>query len=220
MHIMEGFLPLTHAAAWSVISAPFIVNGGRRLTLQLRQHPEARLIAGAAGGFMFLFSALKIPSVAGSSSHPTGAGMGAVLFGPPAMAVLGTIVLLFQALLLAHGGLTTLGANVFSMAIVGPWVAITIFNLFCRLGMSAPVAGGWAAAFGDLSTYLTTALQLSLAFPDSTEGITGSLIKFVTLYGVTQIPLAIFEGAITVSILRLLFQYCPGELKSTSVLDR
>lgn len=36
------------------------------------------------------------------------------------MAVLGTITLLFQALLLAHGGLTTLGANVFSMAIAAP----------------------------------------------------------------------------------------------------
>jgi cobalt/nickel transport system permease protein len=37
------------------------------------------------------------------------------------MAILGAIVLLFQALLLAHGGLTTIGANIFSMAIVGPW---------------------------------------------------------------------------------------------------
>ncbi len=39
------------------------------------------------------------------------------------MAVLGAIVLVFQALLLAHGGLSTLGANVFSMAIAGPWVS-------------------------------------------------------------------------------------------------
>jgi cobalt/nickel transport system permease protein len=31
------------------------------------------------------------------------------------MSVLGGLVLLFQALLLAHGGLTTLGANAFSM---------------------------------------------------------------------------------------------------------
>ena len=67
-----------------------------------------------------MLSALKIPSVTGSCSHPTGTGLGAVLFGPGVMTVLGTIVLLFQALLLAHGGLTTLGANVFSMAIVGP----------------------------------------------------------------------------------------------------
>ncbi len=62
---------------------------------------------------MFVLSALKIPSVTGSCSHPTGVGLGAIMFGPSVMFVLGTIVLIFQALLLAHGGITTLGANAF-----------------------------------------------------------------------------------------------------------
>ena len=75
------------------------------------------------GAFAFVLSALKIPSITGSCSHPTGVGLGAILFGPMTMAVLGLIVLLFQALLLAHGGLTTLGANTFSMAIAGPIVS-------------------------------------------------------------------------------------------------
>ena len=45
------------------------------------------------------------------------------------MSLLGIIVLLFQALLLAHGGLTTLGANTFSMAIAGPFVSFGIYKL-------------------------------------------------------------------------------------------
>ena len=216
MHIMEGFLPLAHAAAWTAASAPFVLHGGRRLQSRLRRHPEARLLVGAAGGFMFLFSALKIPSVSGSSSHPTGAGLGAVLFGPPTMAVLGTMVLLFQALLLAHGGLTTLGANVFSMAVVGPWVAWVVFSGGQRAGMPAVMAAGAAAALGDLSTYLTTALQLALAFPDSAGGIVGSLVKFVSIYGVTQVPLAVVEGVVTASIFRLLRQHCRQELEAIS----
>lgn len=220
MHIMEGFLPIAHAAAWTAVSTPFVIHGGQRLSRQLRQHPESRLIAGAAGGFMFLFSALKIPSVTGSSSHPTGAGLGAVLFGPPAMAVLGTIVLLFQALLLAHGGLTTLGANVFSMAIVGPWVARGIYGL-CRRGrITAAVAAGAAAAIGDLSTYLTTATQLALAFPDSMSGFNGSFVKFVSIYGLTQIPLAFVEGLVTASIVRLLLRHGQGELTAVAVFER
>ena len=77
----------------------------------------------------FVLSALKIPSVTGSCSHPTGVGLGAILFGPNVMAVLGVIVLLFQAILLAHGGLTTLGANAFSMAIVGPIVSFFTFKI-------------------------------------------------------------------------------------------
>ena len=43
----------------------------------------------------------------------TGTGLGAILFGPSAVSILGLIVLLFQAILLAHGGLTTIGANTF-----------------------------------------------------------------------------------------------------------
>lgn len=72
-----------------------------------------------SGAFIFVISSLKIPSVTGSCSHMTGTGLGAILFGPASVSVLGVIVLLFQALLLAHGGLTTLGANTFSMAIAG-----------------------------------------------------------------------------------------------------
>lgn len=58
----------------------------------------------------------------------TGTGLGAILFGPASVSVLGVIVLLFQALLLAHGGLTTLGANTFSMAIAGPVVSLEFIN--------------------------------------------------------------------------------------------
>ena len=59
----------------------------------------------------------------------TGTGLGAVLFGPSAMSVLGILVLIFQAILLAHGGLTTLGANTFSMAIAGPFVSWLLYRI-------------------------------------------------------------------------------------------
>ena len=71
----------------------------------------------------------KDPVVTGSCSHMTGTGLGAILLGPAAVSVLGIIVLLFQAILLAHGGLTTLGANTFSMAIAGPLVSFGLYKL-------------------------------------------------------------------------------------------
>jgi cobalt/nickel transport system permease protein len=49
------------------------------------------------------------------------------------MSLIGCIVLLFQAVLLAHGGLTTLGANTFSMAVVGPFVAFGVYKLINKL---------------------------------------------------------------------------------------
>ena len=166
MHIMEGFLPASHALGWTVLSAPFVVAGAVRIRNIVRERPEARLTLAASGAFAFVLSALKIPSVTGSCSHPTGTGLGAIVFGPSVMAVLGLIVLLFQALLLAHGGLTTLGANTFSMAIVGPWVAYGVWKLSGTIGFSFAVSVFLAAMSGDLATYVFTSLQLALAYPD------------------------------------------------------
>jgi cobalt/nickel transport system permease protein len=123
MHITEGFLPPLHAAAWTAVTLPFVIVSAWRVNRLMRDQPQIKLLLAASGAFAFVISALKLPSMTGSCSHATGTGLGAILFGPSVMALLGTIVLAFQALLLAHGGITTLGANVFSMAIVGPWVA-------------------------------------------------------------------------------------------------
>lgn len=204
MHIMEGYLPAAHAAAWTAASAPFVVHGSIRLLRTMRRNPETRLALAACGAFALVLSALKLPSVTGSSSHPTGTGLGAVLFGPSVMTVLGTIVLLFQALLLAHGGLTTLGANAFAMAIVGPFVAYGVFRVL--RGFSAPMAVAVfaAAAVGNLATYATTSLQLALAFPDPAGGVAASFLKFAGIFAITQIPLAIVEGLLTVVVVNAL----------------
>jgi cobalt/nickel transport system permease protein len=81
------------------------------------------------------------------------------------MAPIGLVVLLFQALLLAHGGLTTLGANTFSMAIVGPLAAALVFRLARGVKLSLGLSVFFAASVADLLTYVTTSLQLALAFP-------------------------------------------------------
>jgi cobalt/nickel transport system permease protein len=211
VHIAEGYLPPLHALAWTAVAAPFVVHGARAVVRQVREEPETRLLLGAAGAFSFVLSALKLPSVTGSSSHPTGTGLGAILFRPPVMALLGTIVLAFQALLLAHGGITTLGANAFSMAVVGPWVAYGVYLLVRRrAGLS--VAVFLAAALADLATYCTTAVQLALAHPDSASGVPGALTEFLAIFAVTQIPLAISEGLLTVLVVRLLTRVSPAEL--------
>jgi cobalt/nickel transport system permease protein len=204
MHIMEGYLPAAHAAGWFVASVPFIVAGVVRLKRIVAEHPQARMTLAAAGAFTFVLSALKMPSVTGSCSHPTGTGLGAVIFGPTVMALIGAIVLLFQALLLAHGGLTTLGANVFSMAIVGPWVSWGVWRLGSKLGASVAVAVFFAAALGDLATYVTTSVQLALAYPDPASGVLGAALKFGGIFALTQIPLAIAEGLLTVVVMNAL----------------
>ena len=207
MHIMEGFLPLKWAIVWSILTLPFLIIGFKKIGKGLREGQDHKMILGLVGGFAFVLSALKIPSVTGSCSHPTGVGLGAILFGPTTMTVIGVIVLLFQALLLAHGGITTLGANSFSMAVVGPLVSYGIYKALGKTSKNKSLAVFLAAALGDLATYVITSIQLSLAFPDATGGIAASLTKFLSVFAVTQIPLGIIEGIITVMVFNLIQQY-------------
>jgi cobalt uptake substrate-specific transmembrane region len=126
------------------------------------------------------------------------------MFGPSVISVLGTICLLFQALLLAHGGLTTLGANAFSMAVVGPFVGFAVYKFSRSLKLSKPVSLFLCAMIADLATYATTSLQLGLVFPDPTTGVFGSTIKFLGVFLITQIPIAIVEGLLTVIFYNLI----------------
>jgi cobalt/nickel transport system permease protein len=217
VHIAEGFLPPLHAAAWTVAAAPFVVHGARVVAREVRERPQARLLLGAAGAFTFVLSAIKLPSVTGSSSHPTGTGLGTVLFRPPVMAVLGSIVLAFQALLLAHGGITTLGANTFSMAIVGPWVGYGAYRGLLKVRAPFPVAVFAAMTLSDWSTYLTTSVQLGLAHPDPVAGVWGSVVRFLGIFAITQVSLAIAEGLLGVLVFRLLAQIAPDELRALGV---
>lgn len=220
MHIMEGFLPPVWSISWGVLVLPFVVVGFFSINKTVKQNPRLKMLLAMAGAFAFVLSALKIPSVTGSCSHPTGVGLGAILFGPTAMSVLGLIVLLFQALLLAHGGITTLGANTFSMAVVGPIAAFGVYKLVKKMGGPQWLAVFLAAALGDLLTYVTTAIQLALAFPAETGGFAVSLAKFMGIFAVTQIPLAISEGLLTVLIFNALTAYSSNELKDLNVLSK
>jgi len=217
---MEGFLPVEHAVGWTIASAPFVAYGLYAIKKRVRQYPEQRMLLGVAAAFTFVLSALKLPSVTGSCSHPTGTGLGALLFGPAAMAPIGLVVLLFLPLLLAHGGLTTLGANTFSMAIVGPFAAFALFRLARSLKLSFAVSVFIAASMADLLTYVTTSVQLAWAFPDPQGGFGASFLKFAGIFAITQIPLAISEGLLTVLIFNALKRFNPQELQDLNVLTR
>ncbi len=216
MHIAEGYLPPAWCIAWYIVCIPFVVAGFRSIKKRIDQSPKSKILLAMCGAFAFVLSALKIPSVTGSCSHPTGVGLGAILFGPAVMAVLGLIVLLFQALLLAHGGITTLGANVFSMAIVGPFVSFGVYALCKKLKVNTAVSVFLAAFLGDLLTYVTTAFEMS--FAHNAIGFAQSLGTFLTIFAATQLPLAIAEGLLTVVVFNVLEKYSRTELQELRVL--
>ncbi len=213
MHIMEGYLPPAWCISWGALCIPFLVRGYYSIKKKVAYSSKLLLLLAMCGAFSFVLSALKLPSVTGSSSHPTGVGLGAILFGPSAMSVLGIIILLFQAILLAHGGLTTLGANVFSMAIIGPIAAYGLYKVLGKCKMKPSVCVFSAAFIGDIATYAMTSLQLAFAFPDADGGILASFVKFLSVFGITQLPIAISEGLLTVIIYEGIKKYSGRELE-------
>jgi cobalt/nickel transport system permease protein len=216
MHIMEGFLPWQWCLFWYLVALPVVAYGVIQIKRTTDKKPELKPLLAVSGAFIFILSSLKLPSVTGSCSHPTGTGLGAVLFGPAVTSVLGAIVLVFQALLLAHGGITTLGANIFSMGIVGPLAAWLVYKGVKKIGGSPLIGIFLAAVLGDWLTYVTTATQLSLAFPVPTFG--EAFVKFMIIFAYAQVPLAIIEGLLTVFIFYYLMKLRPDILENLKVI--
>jgi cobalt/nickel transport system permease protein len=209
MHIMEGFLPVFWCVVWWLVALPCLALGVYQLKKVLSADREALPLLGVTGGFVFILSSLKLPSVTGSCSHPTGTGLSAIAFGPWITAVLGAIVLLFQALFLAHGGLSTMGANTVSMGIVGPLVGWGIYRALRDTPVNLYVTVFLAAAFADLFTYFTTSLELALAYPAQVGGVGSSFVVFMGIFAITQVPLAILESIILVLVFKYIVQLRP-----------
>ena len=218
MHIMEGFLPTPWWQIWFAVSIPVIMYGIHKLNGLVKEKREILPLLAVAGAFIFVLSSLKLPSLTGSCSHPTGTGIGAIMFGPAITAVLSTIVLIYQAIFLAHGGLTTLGANVFSMGIVGPVVSYFIYKAGMKAKINFYLVIFLAAALGDWATYMVTSTQLALAYPAGGVLTFGAFLssfgKFAAVFAFTQAPLAIVEGAVSA----LLFKYVV-EVKSDILVE-
>lgn len=213
MHIMEGYLPPMFCVAWGVVCLPFLYLGFTAMNKSVKENRKSMTLIAMAGAFVFVLSSLKIPSVTGSCSHMTGTGLGAILFGPCAVSVLGLIVLVFQAILLAHGGLTTLGANCFSMAIAGPVLSWLIYRGLSKTNVNKKFTVFLAAALGDIFTYCVTSFQLAMAYPSAEGGIMASAVKFLGVFAPTQLPLAVIEGILTVIVVIALESFAKNELK-------
>ncbi|HMK15788.1 MAG TPA: energy-coupling factor ABC transporter permease, partial [Methanomicrobiales archaeon] len=200
------------ALLWWLLALPCLAIGVYQLNRVLSADREALPLLGVTGGFVFILSSLKLPSVTGSCSHPTGTGLPAICFGPWITSVICAIVLLFQALFLAHGGLSTMGANIVSMGVAGPLIGWGIYRALRDTGMSMYITVFLACAFADLFTYVVTSLELALAYPAEVGGVGSSFVVFMAIFAITQIPLAIVESFVLVLVFKYIVQLRPGIL--------
>jgi cobalt/nickel transport system permease protein len=167
---------------------------------------------------VFIISCMPIPvPTAGTCSHPCGTGISGILVGPAISILVAAVALLIQALFLAHGGLSTWGANIISMGVMGSLGGFLTFKILRSMKMNMAVSGFMAGLFADWATYFTTSIELA-------SGIKGSspflplFWKILIAFIPTQLPLGILEGAMTAGMVVLLYKKRPDLLVKMKVL--
>jgi cobalt/nickel transport system permease protein len=137
MHIPDGYLSPATCAALYTASAPFWYVALRRLRRLLTTRLIPLLSVFAA--FCFLVMMFNLPLPGGTTGHALGVTIASIVLGPWASILALSIALLIQALFFGDGGVTTLGANCFNMAIVGSLVAYLVYRLLAgRAAITAP----------------------------------------------------------------------------------
>ena len=194
MHIAEGILPFNWAAVWFAVALPFVVCGLHRLKIRAKEDLSFKPLAGLMAAAVFIISALPVPvPFAGTCSHPCGTGISGILLGPAISTLITAAALIIQALFLAHGGLSTLGADIVSMGVVGSLAGYLTFRALRSLGFSMVVAGFTAGLAADWLTYLTTSVELATGLSNGADFLP-LFTKIVIAFLPTQLPLGILKG--------------------------
>jgi len=218
MHISEGILPFNWAALWSIIAVPFVAYGLYRLRKLSAVDLSFKPLVGLMAAVVFIISCMPIPvPTAGSCSHPCGTAISGILVGPAISILVAAVALLIQALFLAHGGLSTWGANIISMGVMGSFAGFLTFKALRSMKINMAVSGFVAGLLADWATYFTTSIELA-------SGIKGNspfmplFWKILIAFIPTQLPLGILEGAMTAGMIVLLYKKRPDLLVRMKVL--
>ncbi len=127
MHIPDGYLSPSTCAVLYGAAAPFWYTALRRTKAALMTRVVPLLAVMAALSFIIMM--FNVPLPGGTTGHAVGMGISSIILGPWASILAISIALAIQALFFGDGGITTLGANCFNMAIVGSLAAYVIYRL-------------------------------------------------------------------------------------------
>lgn len=218
MHIAEGILPLDWVLIWYAVAIPFIAYGIWRLKIISKIDLSFKPLVGLLAAVVFIISCMPVPvPTAGTCSHPAGIGITAIILGPAISAVVASVALFIQALFLAHGGLSTLGANIVSMGVIGSFAGFAIFKVLMSLRVPLIVSSFFAGLLADWATYIMTSIELAAGIRGESPFI--PLMKQIIIaFAPTQIPLGILEGAMTAGVVMLLYKKRPDLLVKMMVL--
>lgn|GEM_PF-85888 len=206
LHIPDGFFPISQAIVYWIIALIFIVLSLRWAKREMSEEKVPLVAVLAAGIFAIqtMNMALPISIVPGGvSGHVVGAALAAIVLGSPFAAVfIITLVLVLQGLFFGDGGITSMGANIINMGVLGGFFGFYTYrslnNLFHNR-FAAAFAAGWVSLF---IPAIVCALELAIAgtFP---------LVLGLISMGFYHALIGIVEGGATAFALVLILHARP-----------
>jgi cobalt/nickel transport system permease protein len=201
MHIPDAFIPIWQGAIYWVIALVFVYLSLRWAKNELNEE-KLPLVAVLAAG-IFALQSFNLPVSMGTSGHLVGGALVAIILGSPFAAVfILTLVLIVQGIMFGDGGITTMGANILNMGVVGGFVGFYSFKGLKAATGSMPVSAFIAAWLACLIPALCAAVELWLA---GTFPLEAGLVAM----GIYHAIIGVIEGVVTVAAIYLIMSVRP-----------
>ena len=201
MHIPDAFIPIWQGAIYWIIALVFVYLSLRWARNELNEE-KLPLVAVLAAG-IFALQSFNLPVSMGTSGHLVGGALVAIILGSPFAAVfILTLVLIVQGILFGDGGITTMGANILNMGVIGGFVGFYSFKGLKRATRSVPVSAFIAAWLACLIPALCASVELWFA---GTFPLEAGLIAM----GIYHAVIGVIEGVVTVAAIYLIMNVRP-----------
>jgi cobalt/nickel transport system permease protein len=209
VHLPDGFVDAPVAVAAAAGSVGAVAYAARRAGREMGERTVPLL--GVTAAFIFAAQMLNFPVAGGTSGHFLGAAFAAILLGPWAAVIVLTVVVVVQALGMADGGLTALGANVFNMGVLAVFAGYLTHRVLRRVlptGTTWYLASVGAAAWVSVvAAAAMTALELALSGTVPLRYALPAMVGVHTIIGIG-------EGLITVTVIATVLASRPDLVKS------
>jgi cobalt/nickel transport system permease protein len=217
MHIPDGYLsPQTYVPFYGVSLVLWSIALEKMKKALSAKHVPYLAMAAA---FSFLIMMFNIPIPGGTTGHAVGGGIIAILLGPWTAVIAVSVSLIIQALVFGDGGITTIGANCFNMAVVMPFVSYWVFRLIrrnsmnsTRLSVAAFLSGYVGLSAAAAVTGIEFGIQPLIAHAPDGRPLYAPYPLSVALPAMVLEHMLVFsvvEGVVTVLLLRYFLKYEP-----------
>ncbi|MDD5688643.1 MAG: cobalt transporter CbiM [Elusimicrobia bacterium] len=203
MHIPDGFLDVKTFSVLYSVSAVTIGVAIKKLNKNLSEKQIPML--GVLAAFVFAAQMLNFPVAGGTSGHFMGGVLISILLGPMSGLLIMSTVLIVQCFIFQDGGLTSLGANVFNMGIIGSIAGYYIYKGLKKI-FSRTISTFIACWISIIMASSFCAAELAIS------GIVPLKLVFLAMVSVHAL-IGVGEGLITVTVLSFVSKVRPDLLE-------